>query len=464
MFRLKESTSKFKMNSLSILRTINKSISHTTTHEHFHKLYDLRTDLGPSPKTYLELGAWYGNAVSLLFQHPYKTNCISIDTGNLLTNQEDIYNKNTSQFNKYGNSAKFIKEECSNRQFVLKLKSELKVDLLFFDVSTKQLIHLFNMYSQLVNPGGYIVFDDYSDYQYSPHIKPQIDKLVKYLNTSNYEIIGCGQNENAYDCLNLTKSNLFIIKKREIVGPNYIVTSGFQERVGIVIATYYRPKDTTAEYLKRSLDSVLKQTYTNWDLIVVGDKYELEGELLEIINLTRQKTSNRIIYLSNPLVERDYVLNNNSLWCTGGASSMNMGLNYCRTNGYKYYAHLDDDDYWLPIHVKSLMDIYQEHPTCVFTYSQSVFMSTVLPAKTMDIFPNNLVPNAQSLIHSSVIFRADVIPFNYTTKLTAEGHNYPSDATLWKQINDWFGQHPEYCAIYSGALTCGHPEEGAMFK
>ena len=52
----------------------------------------------------------------------------------------------------------------------------------------------------------------------------------------------------------------------------------------IIMATYNRKNGKTPEYLNKSLDSIINQDYKNWDLIVVGDKYEPFNELENMIN------------------------------------------------------------------------------------------------------------------------------------------------------------------------------------
>jgi hypothetical protein len=39
-------------------------------------------------------------------------------------------------------------------------------------------------------PGGYIVFDDYDDHQFSPEVLPAVDMLIYYGFTSGFEVIG----------------------------------------------------------------------------------------------------------------------------------------------------------------------------------------------------------------------------------------------------------------------------------
>jgi hypothetical protein len=63
----------------------------------------------------------------------------------------------------------------------------------------------------MVVPGGYIVFDDYNDSEYSPEVKPTVDEIVK--NTSEYEVIGAIENTLGARPRTLLEGNCFILRK-----------------------------------------------------------------------------------------------------------------------------------------------------------------------------------------------------------------------------------------------------------
>ena len=100
------------------------------------------------------------------------------------------------------------------------------------------------------------------------------------------------------------------------------------ELISVVITTYKRE----TEILKRAVDSVLKQTYQNLELIVVDDSpesYELREEVKEYMLAMPDE---RVMYYQH---------------------SKNMGACAARNTGIKiakgkYLAFLDDDDAWLP--------------------------------------------------------------------------------------------------------------------
>jgi glycosyltransferase involved in cell wall biosynthesis len=235
-------------------------------------------------------------------------------------------------------------------------------------------------------------------------------------------------------------------------------------KFAIVIPTFYRNNGKTIPYLKRSIESIISQEHKYWDIILVGDKFEPEQILLNFINEYNYKLpkNNKIIYLNNPNVERDYITNKHKLWLCAGATSVNMGLKYCRENNYKYYCHLDDDDYWSPKHLLYLAKIYNKYPNCIFANTQSSYLHFALPEEIMEIYENNRLPISKKTIHSSISFRTDIIPFDYDTSLNENGIDEPSDSLLLDKIKNFLINNKNYSSIYIPSLTCYHDVEGEL--
>jgi glycosyltransferase involved in cell wall biosynthesis len=98
--------------------------------------------------------------------------------------------------------------------------------------------------------------------------------------------------------------------------------------VSVVIPTYQRPT-----FLGRAIESVLKQTYENWELLVIDDNDPASEARRETEALMRRfEEDARIRYLKH---ERNQ----------GGAAARNTGIEQARG---EYVAFLDDDDEWLP--------------------------------------------------------------------------------------------------------------------
>lgn len=241
-------------------------------------------------------------------------------------------------------------------------------------------------------------------------------------------------------------------------------------RFCIIMATFCRGSGKTPVYLKRALESISNQTNNNWDLILVGDKYEPETEVLGIIetfrNSRQNNNNNKIIYLKNDKTERDHIKNKLDLWHCAGATAMNLGLKYARENKYKYYCHLDDDDFWLPNHLSELREVYATFKNCVFAYTQSTHITGVLPHnnEVNGIYPNNRMPLSCNTIHSSFSFRIDIIPFNYFTQFEPIEPYQCSDAKMLDEIKQFIMDNNYYCSIYIPKLTCHHDVESEEWK
>lgn len=234
----------------------------------------------------------------------------------------------------------------------------------------------------------------------------------------------------------------------------------------IIIPTYHRENKKTPCYLRKSLESIRTQKYKNWDIIVVGDKYEPEQELLDILIEfnTRMFSINKLIYLKNDNPEREYILNKKLLWNIAGANSVNIGLKYARENNYKYYCHLDDDDYWSNEHLMNLFYIYNRYPNCVFANTRSTYGKIFLPRAIVGIFPNNITPCGGVIIHSSFSFRLDIINLNYFTTHNELEIKKPSDLLMLNSINDFIKLNTQYVAVYISDISCFHDEEGGACK
>lgn len=100
------------------------------------------------------------------------------------------------------------------------------------------------------------------------------------------------------------------------------------KKVSVIIPTYKR-----SEFLDRAISSVLNQTYSNIEVIVVDDNEPHSNfRLLTQEKMSKYATNERIIYERN---ERNL----------GGALARNQGINKATGD---YITFLDDDDIYLP--------------------------------------------------------------------------------------------------------------------
>lgn len=110
--------------------------------------------------------------------------------------------------------------------------------------------------------------------------------------------------------------------------------------ITVITPTYKRP-----QYLKNAIDSVLAQTYSDFEMIVVDDNPEGSEE--------RVRTEDVIREIKDPRVH--YIQNKQNL---GGAGSRNRAIEMAKG---EYIAFLDDDDMYLPDRLRVQYEAMKEY-------------------------------------------------------------------------------------------------------
>ena len=111
-----------------------------------------------------------------------------------------------------------------------------------------------------------------------------------------------------------------------------------ENMISVLMCTYNR-----AAYLKRAIDSVLNQTYSNLELIIVDD-----GSTDNSREIIESYKDERVIYMP---------LEQNSFYCYAA----NYGLKSCKGD---YIAFINSDDEWLPEKLEKQLCFLNEHPEC----------------------------------------------------------------------------------------------------
>jgi glycosyltransferase involved in cell wall biosynthesis len=107
--------------------------------------------------------------------------------------------------------------------------------------------------------------------------------------------------------------------------------------ISIILCTYNR-----ANYLNRCIDSVINQTFQNWELVIVDDGSE--DNTFEIVNA----------YLKNFHNVR-YLRHQNKKQCY----AKNAGI---QASFSPYITFIDSDDTYKPHHLESRLEYMQAHP------------------------------------------------------------------------------------------------------
>ena len=208
--------------SLDLARRVSAQMEGKTFHHYFHVLYVLRLILGSGHRTYVEIGSYHGASAALMLMAPCPTTICCVDTLDLDPahwgrapdrRQEDILYDNLRRFMAGGPSEAIIVNGNSRDSVeTVRRIAASGVDLLFIDGDHRldEVLLDFAQYAPMVNPGGFVVFDDYDDPLWSPEVRIAVDRIAS----------GCGDGWNVVglveDRLAIQdgyKGNEFIIQK-----------------------------------------------------------------------------------------------------------------------------------------------------------------------------------------------------------------------------------------------------------
>lgn len=127
---------------------------------------------------------------------------------------------------------------------------------------------------------------------------------------------------------------------------------GNNELISVITIFYNAEK-----YLQQAIDSVVNQTWTNWELILVNDASTDNSAAIA-------KNAEK----SHPLKIR--YLSHNHKTNQGISFARNLGLKDSRG---KYIAFLDADDVYLPEKLKTQIHLLRQNPEIKMVYSASMF-------------------------------------------------------------------------------------------
>lgn len=120
------------------------------------------------------------------------------------------------------------------------------------------------------------------------------------------------------------------------------------------LVTIIMPCHNGGKYLGESIDSVLLQTYTNWELLIVNDNSTDNSE--KIVNEYQLK-DNRIHFIDNE----------NPIGMP--SAPRNVGINNAKG---RFIAFLDCDDKWFPTKLEKQVKLFDEKTSVVFSYYQKM--------------------------------------------------------------------------------------------
>lgn len=171
------------------------------------------------------------------------------------------------------------------------------------------------------------------------------------------------------------------------------------------LVTIITPTHNHEKFIKKCIESVLKQTYRNWRMVIIDDASE--DDTLRIVN---------------KLVSKDIrvkIILHKKNWGIGKlVPTYNQALKYCKT---KYVAILEGDDFWPKDKLEKQTE-FMENTNSVFSFGDCVITSqSGLPIKlfTYDRNDQNLISNKPlgSVLQLFATLNFSIIPVTVMVRL-----------------------------------------------
>jgi wbfO protein len=186
------------------------------------------------------------------------------------------------------------------------------------------------------------------------------------------------------------------------------------------------------EYVEEAVMSIIKQTYSNLEILVIDDgSTDNTGNILKML----VKEDPRIIYIKN---EENLKL----------IATLNKGLNLCKG---KYIARMDADDISLPTRIEKQVNFLEAHPEIgiVGTYIQIFGVrESIWKMDTKDKYIRAHLFCNSSFAHPSVMMRTSILRDNHLYYNTDYPH--AEDYKLWCDIAQYtkLANIPEVLLFY----------------
>ena len=146
--------------------------------------------------------------------------------------------------------------------------------------------------------------------------------------------------------------------------------------VSVIIPTYNR-----ADLLPRALDSVIAQTFEDWEIVLVDDG-STDGTA-SLADTYRKRLGERMVCLRQPN--------------TGCGGARNRGIDAARG---RFVAFLDSDDEYLPNKLERQLELFARRPELGFVYCDHTYIDT--EGVRHDSVFNTLGPLAREVAYEAV--------------------------------------------------------------
>lgn len=182
------------------------------------------------------------------------------------------------------------------------------------------------------------------------------------------------------------------------------------------------PAFNCADFIKESIDSVINQTYTNWELIIINDcSTDNTKEILDTFSDERIRIYNN---------EKNY----------GVAYSRNKGISL---SSGKWIAFIDSDDLWDASKLKKQLDFINDEKNFIFTGSKFInekgeqknyVLKVPLKINKEELLKQNLISCSSVLINKEIISK-----YRFPDEIKEIHEDYATWLTILSDIKYAYG-------------------------
>lgn len=206
-------------------------------------------------------------------------------------------------------------------------------------------------------------------------------------------------------------------------------------KVSVVMSIYKEPVD----WLKQSIDSILNQTFKDFEFIIICDNPEYyEG--ITLLNEYCNKDSRIVVILNNENI--------------GLTKSLNKGIAIAKG---EYLARMDADDISMPNRLFDQLRYMEINPRVLLSHSNCYNINTqgdIISIHYDNTFESNqeLLVMKNPIIHTSVMFRKELLSLR--NPFYNEYYRCSQDYELWtflcmKDVKFGYIREPLVCYRYS---------------
>lgn len=227
-------------------------------------------------------------------------------------------------------------------------------------------------------------------------------------------------------------------------------------KIAIVITTYQKEDGQTPALLTRTLEHIKNQSFQDYKVFLIGDKYEDEEEFNRLASIIDPEK----MYSENlPYAAEREKYTGTALWCTGGVNARNHGISVALSQGFSYIANSDHDDFWEPNHLEEIHKKIEEGYFLIGTICKYLhqFLVPSYIAEDTEFYPV-LGDYSKTIIHSASCLDYSKTSIRYRNRVDEDGSEEASDLRFWADIAEFMRAEGHKGCIIS-KLTCYHETE-----